>query len=578
MAANVSLGAELIASSCSFRLMQAPLSTRIEERPELQSTKWGAEADAGKGEELLLCRAPIGAERARILPPSCPAGRAELRFRCSVRPSVHSKNVVTGRSCTRRVPEPTGTLFWNRGFPSTYSKSHSMFLQYYGFHEQPFGFTPNPRYLFPSGSCREAHASVLYGIENNVGFSALIADPGMGKTTLLFSVLERLRGTARTAFVFTTQDSSRDLLRYINLEFDLPDCGDDPVRFHEQFKELLLAEARRDRPVILLLDEAQNLDEASLEAIRLLSDFETPGKKLLQVVLAGQPQFGEKLARPALSQLTQRITTVSRLAKLNPNETSAYITHHISKAGYCGNQLFTPDALAWIAEKAHGIPREINRLCFNGLSIGCALRKRTVDVAVLTEVEQDLDLCPVSEHRIATNRDAAASTSTRCSHDRGGFADAFVGPAHAGNESDSTVTVTAASRPNHSLFSDMQWGPNSERRSRGRSAFHQPERVNTAREAAMTADSHSAADPQCVSEKSSSKLVSTALKLTIAAVILVEIAVAIVLMGGGAPATLQIIYRVREQFRTLVNDRNDSSTTSFRSQRCEGAVLLAASY
>ena len=448
-----------------------------------------------------------------------------------------------------------------------------MFLQYYGFHEQPFGFTPNPRYLFPSESCREAHASLHYGIANQVGFSTLIADPGMGKTTLLFSILEQLRETARTAFVFNTQGTSRDLLRYINHEFELPDCGDDPVKFHEQFKEFLVTEARKDRPVLLLLDEAQNLDATSLETIRLLSDFETPGKKLLQIVLAGQPQFAEKLAESSLSQLFQRIATVSRLARLNPDETSAYIAHHLSKAGYCGNHLFTPDALVWIAEKAQGIPREINRLCFNGLSIGCALQKRAVDVAILTEVEHDLDL-RTSESGSGIRRERVESPATKRDYGRNHLADPVI--SFASRESAIGVAPTISQPSDYSLSLNTESRmPGSERRTRENSVFHQAAHPNaTLTEEIETRSQHSAT-PSFVPEKSVSSLVSTALKVTIAVVILIEIAVAVVLREGGAPATLQIIDRVREQFRTLVNDRNNSSTTSFGAETYRAVLVVA---
>ena len=445
-----------------------------------------------------------------------------------------------------------------------------MFLQYYGFHEQPFGFTPNPRYLFPSESCREAHASLHYGIANQVGFSALISDPGMGKTTLLFSLLEQLRETARTAFVFNTQGTARDLLRYINHEFELPDCGDDPVKFHEQFKEFLVTEAGKERPVVLLLDEAQNLDATSLETIRLLSDFETPGKKLLQIVLAGQPQFAEKLAESSLSQLFQRIATVSRLARLDRSETSAYVAHHLSKAGYCGNPLFTPAALTWIAEKAQGIPREIHRLCFNGLSIGCALQKRTVDVAILTEVEHDLDL-RTSESGIGVRREAVTSPPTTWDHGQNRFTDPIVSSSR-----ESAIAVASTSpQPRDYSLSTQSRTPGNERRTRESSVFHQPVDANATLTAESKTKSQHSATPSFVPEKSVSSLISTALKVTIAVVILIEIGVAIVLREGGAPATLQIIDRVREQFRTLVNDRNNSSTTSFGAET-HRAVLVTA--
>jgi type II secretory pathway predicted ATPase ExeA len=422
-----------------------------------------------------------------------------------------------------------------------------MFLQYYGFREQPFGFTPNPRFLFPSESCCEAHASLLYAITNNVGFSTLIADPGMGKTTLLFCVLERFRDTARTAFVFTTQDSFRDLLRYINLEFDLPDCGDDPVRFQQQFKEFLVAEAGRERPVILLLDEAQNLNDGSLEAIRLLSDFETPGKKLLHIILAGQPQFAERLRQSGMSQLFQRVATVSRLAKLTHAETADYIDHHLRTAGYRGNQLFTRDALTWIAEKADGIPRQINRLCFNGLSIGCGLQKQYVDVDILREVEHDLDLHAMSDSgtHVATQDFGVPRHPLRRS------TDFFPPPSHRSVRPYSTGEPSKGSR----VFHRQPQEPDA--------ASVRSNRVNPVLEELSPISTLT--PPNFLTEKPS-KLGSTALKITVAALVLIEIAVAIVLVERGDPATLQIIDRVREELRTIVTDRNTSTTNYLHQQ------------
>ena len=435
-----------------------------------------------------------------------------------------------------------------------------MFLQYYGLREQPFGFTPNPRFLFPSDSCREAHASLLYAISNNVGFSTLIADPGMGKTTLLFCVLEKLRDTARTAFVFTTQDSFRDLLRYINLEFDLPDCGDDPVRFQQQFKEFLVTEARRERPVILLLDEAQNLNDASLEAIRLLSDFETPGKKLLHILLAGQPQFAERLGQSGMSQLFQRVATVSRLAKLTHAETAAYVEHHLRTAGYRGDQLFTSDALAWIAEKSCGIPRQINRLCFNGLSIGCGLQKHYVDVDILMEVERDLDLHPVAD----SEKHLAARDVRVPRHPLRRSTDFFPLPAHDAARPHSTVGPSNGSRVFHRQNPDVQ--RNSCGHEKSCETGDAPARSDRASPLVEQLPPISPLTPPNFFTEKPSKLGSTALKITVAALVFIEIAAAIVLVTRGDRATLQIIDRVREELRTIVTDRNTSSTIYLHQQ------------
>ena len=266
-----------------------------------------------------------------------------------------------------------------------------MFLDFYKLREQPFGVTPDPRYLYLSSTHKEALASLYYGIEAGRGFLALIAKPGMGKTTLLFQLLERLEGSARTIFLFQTQCDLRELFRYLLADLGVDTTGLDLVQMHEKLNEILIREARAKRRFVLVIDEAQNLEDAVLESVRLLSDFETPSSKLMQIVLAGQPQLAEKLARPDLIQLRQRISIVSRLEPLTPEETSQYIEHRLRVAGLEGNP-FKRDALALIAERSEGIPRNINNLCFNALTLGYALKKKAIDRSVVEEVLADLEL------------------------------------------------------------------------------------------------------------------------------------------------------------------------------------------
>jgi len=266
-----------------------------------------------------------------------------------------------------------------------------MFLDFYKLREQPFGVTPDPRYLYLSSTHKEALASLYYGIEAGRGFLALIAKPGMGKTTLLFQLLERLEGSARTIFLFQTQCDLREFFRYLLADLGVDTSGLDLVQMHEKLNEILIREARAKRRFVLVIDEAQNLEDAVLESVRLLSDFETPSAKLMQIVLAGQPQLAEKLARPDLVQLRQRISIVSRLEPLTPEETSQYIEHRLRVAGLEGNP-FKRDALALIAERSEGIPRNINNLCFNALTLGYALKEKAIDRSVVEEVLADLEL------------------------------------------------------------------------------------------------------------------------------------------------------------------------------------------
>jgi hypothetical protein len=166
----------------------------------------------------------------------------------------------------------------------------------------------------------------------------------------------------------------------------------DFVHLHEQFNKMLLAESRAGRRFIVVIDEAQNLDASVLETVRLLSDFETPQAKLLQIILSGQPELAEKLASPQLAQLRQRISLLNRLAPLSVEESGRYIQHRLRVAGYCGGPLFAPEAMKAIAQFSAGIPRNINNCCFNALSLGFALGQKVVDLSMVEEVIRDLDI------------------------------------------------------------------------------------------------------------------------------------------------------------------------------------------
>jgi general secretion pathway protein A len=268
-----------------------------------------------------------------------------------------------------------------------------MFLDFYGLREQPFGVTPDPRFLYLSPTHREALASLFYGIDAERGFLALIAKPGMGKTNLLFQLLQQFRSKARTAFVFQTQCTSREFMRFLLLELGCEVSADqDLVTMHELFHRCLLQEAHAGRRFIVVVDEAQNLEPSVLETIRLLSDFETPQAKLLQIVLSGQPELADKLSRPSLRQLRQRVSLLSTLSPLPAEEVARYMNHRLRAAGSQDGALFTAAAVKMIAELSEGIPRNINNIAFSALSMGCALRQKTIDVGVIQQVAADFDL------------------------------------------------------------------------------------------------------------------------------------------------------------------------------------------
>src|SRR6267378_2542861 len=286
-----------------------------------------------------------------------------------------------------------------------------MFLEHFGLREQPFGVTPDPHFLYFSPSHLEAAASLLYGIESQRGFMTLIAKPGMGKTTLLFALLEHLRDSARTAFLFHADADPHRFLRSLVADLGIPDQGDDIVRMQRRLNEVLIREVHAGRRVVVVIDEAQNLEDPVLEAVRMLSNFEIPGTKLIQILLAGQPQLADRLARRELVQLRQRISILSRLQQFSASETADYIDHRLKVAGYEGKPLFAPSALAIIHSRSDGIPRNINNLCFHALSLGFANGQKRIGASILNEVLEDLDIAMLGS---GTANEAAVRQQAVC--------------------------------------------------------------------------------------------------------------------------------------------------------------------
>ena len=266
------------------------------------------------------------------------------------------------------------------------------FLEFCGLQQQSFDVTPDPAYLFLSPTHRDALTSLKQGIENFRGFMMLVAEPGMGKTTLLNKLMEELSDSARVVFLFQTQCNSRDLLGYVLNELEVDHSGMDVIAMHRALNQALLEEMLRGRRFVLIVDEAQNLQEPVLETIRLLSDFETTHSKLIQIVLAGQPQLADTLMRPGLVQLRQRIAVLASLKSLTPDETAEYIEFRLRAAGWKDRLLFSSEALDQIAESSEGVPRRINNLCFNVLSLAFERGLDFVDADVVKEVVGKLNL------------------------------------------------------------------------------------------------------------------------------------------------------------------------------------------
>lgn len=246
-----------------------------------------------------------------------------------------------------------------------------MYSDFYGLTERPFNLTPDPRFLFLSRNHREVFAHLLYGIRQHLGFIELTGEVGTGKTTVLRTLLGQLADDAyRCAFIFNPAMSALDLLRSINREFGLPARGLSQAGLLQALNTFLLRENAAGRTVVLVIDEAQNLEPEVLEQVRLISNLETERAKLIQIVLAGQPELGSLLDRPNLRQLRQRIAVRFHLRPMDGDDTGAYIRHRLRVAGGEGKVAFAPGAVRAVFRRSKGMPRLINVFCDRALLVG----------------------------------------------------------------------------------------------------------------------------------------------------------------------------------------------------------------
>lgn len=266
-----------------------------------------------------------------------------------------------------------------------------MYCEFYGFQEKPFSVTPNPRFLFLSKHHREAFAHLLYGINNHSGFIELTGEVGTGKTTVLRTLLEQLDDDShRTALIFNPCLSALELLRSVNREFGLPSDDLGTAELLEALNEFLLSENRQGRTVVLAIDEAQHLEPQVLEQIRLISNLETDTDKLIQIVLAGQPELKRLLERPELRQLAQRMTVRYHLLPLDREDTAAYVHHRILVAGGAANVAFSPAAIRTLYHYSQGSPRVINIACDRALLVAYTEEARSISGRIARQAIREL--------------------------------------------------------------------------------------------------------------------------------------------------------------------------------------------
>ncbi len=257
-----------------------------------------------------------------------------------------------------------------------------MYTRFFGFKENPFNLTPDPRYLYPSRYHEEALAHLRYGIQERKGFIAITGGIGTGKTTLCRALLQELEPGTRSALIFNAFLSEMELLQAIHQEFGIAG-GARPAPGRKELVDtlnrFLLEGFGNGANAVLVIDEAQNLEPAVLEQIRMLSNLETEREKLIQIVLVGQPELNALLSRPELRQLDERITVRYHLHSLPPGDLAGYVTHRLAVAGDQGRVQFSAAALKEIYAFSRGNPRRINALCDRALLAAYTRRVYRVD-------------------------------------------------------------------------------------------------------------------------------------------------------------------------------------------------------
>lgn len=266
-----------------------------------------------------------------------------------------------------------------------------MYTKYFGFNEKPFTLTPNPRFIFLSKNHKEAFAHLLFGINNHYGFIELVGEVGTGKTTVLRTLLGQLKDESyRSALIFNPCLTGVELLRSINQEFGVDANSEYANELLASLNQFLLNENSKGRTVVLVIDEAQNLQPDVLEQIRLISNLETENDKLIQIILAGQPELEALLQRPDLRQLNQRIAVRYKLRSMSMDETRAYIRHRMEVAGNMGGVSFGYYALKWIYMYTHGVPRMINILCDRALLIAYGDERRSINARTVSRAIKEI--------------------------------------------------------------------------------------------------------------------------------------------------------------------------------------------
>ncbi len=260
-----------------------------------------------------------------------------------------------------------------------------MYEDFYGLKEKPFNLNPDPAYIFWSSGHEHAYTHLEYAISENKGFGVITGEVGSGKTTLLYYLLHKIPQNLQVALINQTDVNSTQFLRLLCNEFDLKLAKNEKTAILQQLREYLIKTFAAGRRAILIIDEAQNLPDKTIEELRMLSNLEVEKEHLIQIILVGQPELKDKLRRRRLRQFTQRVTVHAHLGGLTPEDVSRYVRHRLKVAG-ASQDIFTSEALASLHRHTRGIPRLINILCDMAMVFGFADEKQIIDEEIIDEV------------------------------------------------------------------------------------------------------------------------------------------------------------------------------------------------
>ncbi|CAH2032354.1 ExeA family protein [Trichlorobacter ammonificans] len=273
--------------------------------------------------------------------------------------------------------------------------TNTSYLAFYSLLEDPFALTPDPAYYYPSGDHANALLSLDYIMNNREGFCLLTGEPGTGKTTLVRIFVNKWLDKAEIALIMTPRLNPQEFLEAIlqDLEVIYPLSGNKNDMIKE-FRDFLLEQAGQGRRVVIIVDEAQQLPDETMEELRLLSNLETEKEKLLQIILVGQPELTEKLASNNLRQLNQRISVRARLSHLSEPATADYLTTRLQRAGARSVHLFDQEAIREIHRCSNGIPRLINLVASRSLMVAYLegkpqVQRRQVEIAAKEIMHQE---------------------------------------------------------------------------------------------------------------------------------------------------------------------------------------------